>query len=210
MSDRILTPEKFLSPQEIIRFRRALQVEQEYALAHCNRTPIRDAAMFSTILGAGLRVSEVVNLKIDNLFLTQDRCEILIERSKRDKSRIVKIDRSLKNVLKSFLAWKAKNGESTKPNDYVFSSRNKQAYTTRAIQKRFHIYKQKAGIRKDCGVHSLRHTFALLLYKASNYNLRLVQKQLGHSSILTTQIYADVLDVETEKAVNKMFEGVSA
>ena len=210
MSDRILTPEKYLSPQEIIRFRRALQVEQEYARARCIRTPVRDAAVFSTILGAGLRVSELVSLKVGHLYLSQGRCEILVEKSKGGKTRMVKIDKSLKSILKGFLSWKVKNSEITDPGANLFLSRNKKPYSTRAVQKRFHFYKDKAGVKKDCGVHALRHSFALLLYKASNYNLRLVQKQLGHSSIITTQIYVDVLDIETEKAVNKMFEEVRA
>ena len=210
MSVSFLTPEKYLSPSEINRFRHALQVEQEYAIARKMRTPVRDSAILLTILGAGLRVSEAANLKIGHLFLEQGRSEILIDKSKGGKSRIVKISKSLRATLKSFLSWKTQNGELTDSGSNLFINRKFKPYTTRAIQLRFQKYKEKANIKKICGVHALRHTFGLLLYRSSGYNLRLVQKQLGHSSIITTQIYSDVLDVETEKAVNKMFEEVSA
>ena len=50
-------------------------------------------------------------------------------------------------------------------------------------------------------IHSLRHTYAVRLYKASGYNLRLVQKHLGHSSVTTTQVYADVLDADVDQAL---------
>ena len=53
--------------------------------------------------------------------------------------------------------------------------------------------------------HDLRHTYASYLYHASGNNLRMVQKQLGHQSIRTTEVYADVLDGETEKAVNALY-----
>ncbi|TFB12615.1 hypothetical protein E3V33_05110 [Candidatus Marinimicrobia bacterium MT.SAG.4] len=53
-------------------------------------------------------------------------------------------------------------------------------------------------------IHSLRHTYATNLYKASGYNLRLVQRQLGHSSPTVTQVYADVMDSDVEEALRNM------
>ena len=103
MSGNFLTPEKYLSPQEVSRFRRSLQVEQEYGFAHKSKTPIRDAAVLSTILGAGLRVSEATHLKVGNLFLEQDKSELLIERSKFGKSRIVQIGKDVRRNLRNYL-----------------------------------------------------------------------------------------------------------
>ena len=205
MSGQILTAEKYLSPQETNRFRRTLKVELEFAKCNNLETPIRDAAILFTVLGAGLRVSEARALKIKHLFLDQGRSELFIECSKGGKSRIVKIDRELKQHLKKFLKWKAQNNESIELGSHLFVNRIGNPYTTRAIQLRFHLYKKKSGITKDCGIHALRHTFALLLYRSSGHNLRLVQKQLGHSSIITTQVYADILDTDMKVAVEEMF-----
>jgi integrase/recombinase XerC len=52
----------------------------------------------------------------------------------------------------------------------------------------------------------LRHTFATYLLKASNYNLRLVQAQLGHSSIRTTQVYMGLMDEDVKKAINRLYK----
>ena len=205
MSGHLLTPEKYLSPLEVSRFRRVLKVEYEYAISHHYKTPIRDVAILQTILGAGLRVSEAANLKIGHLYFDQGQSELLIDCSKGGKSRIVKINKGLRTALKNFLKWKEQNGELLEKEDYAFLSCRKKPYTTRAIQMRFYIYRDKANLKKDCGIHALRHTFGLLLYKSSGHNLRLVQKQLGHASILTTQIYADVLDSDTEAAMEKIF-----
>ena len=62
----------------------------------------------------------------------------------------------------------------------------------------------KAGRASHYSIHSLRHTYAVRLYKASSYNLRLVQKQLGHRSVSTTQVYADVLDVDVDQALENL------
>ncbi|GAH75377.1 unnamed protein product, partial [marine sediment metagenome] len=59
---------------------------------------------------------------------------------------------------------------------------------------------------KRYSIHCLRHTYATRLYKASGYNLRLVQKQLGHSSVSTTQVYADVMDSDVDQAVANLDE----
>jgi integrase len=66
----------------------------------------------------------------------------------------------------------------------------------------FKRYAKMAGLPERFTIHSCRHTYASLLYRASRYNLRLVQKQLGHASIRTTQVYADVLSYDALEAVN--------
>lgn len=73
--------------------------------------------------------------------------------------------------------------------------------TPSGIQQVFKKWAIKAGLPSRYSVHSLRHTHATRLYKASGYNLRLVQKQLGHSSVATTQVYADVIDEDAVQAL---------
>ena len=210
MSGKLLTPQKYLSPEEVACFRKVLDREEKIGFARGLEVPVRDAAILHTILGAGLRVSEAANLKLGHLFLNYGEAEIFIEKSKNDKERVVKIGQDLKKRLKRFLKWKRETGEPINEEDHLFISRFKKPYTTRGIQKRFHVYMDKAGIDKGCGIHSLRHTFGLLLYRSSGHNLRMVQKQLGHSSPVVTQIYADVLETDTHKAVDQMFKTPAA
>jgi site-specific recombinase XerD len=77
--------------------------------------------------------------------------------------------------------------------------------TTRAIQKAFKRLAALAGLPDRYSIHCLRHTYACELYKASGYNLRLVQKQLGHASITTTQVYADVMDPDVGLALKRLY-----
>jgi len=76
--------------------------------------------------------------------------------------------------------------------------------TTSAIQKVFKKLARKAGLPARLSIHSLRHTNATELYKASGYNLRLVQQQLGHSTISVSSVYAAVLNKDLEKAVENL------
>lgn len=77
--------------------------------------------------------------------------------------------------------------------------------TVRALQKIFTRVCEAVGI-KGHSIHHCRHTYGSELLAASGGNLRLVQKQLGHSKITTTQVYADVFDGEMDAAVEGMYE----
>jgi len=77
--------------------------------------------------------------------------------------------------------------------------------TTRALQKIFKRCAEKACLRSSYSIHCLRHTYACFLLKAGNWNLRLVQKQLGHARISTTQVYADVMMPDVKKALDRLY-----
>ncbi len=65
--------------------------------------------------------------------------------------------------------------------------------------------RKKAGIALHYSIHCLRHTYACQLYKAGDYNLRLVQKQLGHSRISKSEVYADVMKPDLQKALKRLY-----
>ena len=77
--------------------------------------------------------------------------------------------------------------------------------STRALEKAFKRVAARAHLPEHYSIHCLRHTFACQLYKASGYNLRLVQKQLGHSKAKTTEVYADVLNPDLNKALERLY-----
>lgn len=113
----------------------------------------------------------------------------------------------LKDHLNEYMSWKQDIAEPTDSSDpLLLSSNSGRHLTTRAIEKAFKRTAAKAGLSIHYSIHCLRHTYACQLYKASGYNLRLVQKQLGHSSIHTTEVYADVMEPDIKDALRKLYK----
>jgi site-specific recombinase XerD len=132
--------------------------------------------------GAGLRVSEVVALKVQDRDLTE--LTIHIKQAKGQKDRISVVPESISDELKNLLVGKANN-------DFVFAGERGRKLTTRTAQKVFENALRVSGITKDATFHSLRHSFATHLLE-NGTNVRYVQELLGHQNIRTTQIYTQV------------------
>lgn len=138
--------------------------------------------MISLTYGAGLRVSEVVNIKVKHLNL--DELTILVVEAKGGKDRISVLPEKLIPDLRIMVA--AKTGD-----EYLFDSERGGKLTTRTAQSVFEKSLQLAGIQKAATFHSLSHSFATHLLE-SGVDSRYIQKLLGHSNIATTMIYAKV------------------
>lgn len=132
--------------------------------------------------GAGLRVSEVINLKVKDINL--EKLTIHLKNAKGKKDRITIFPQKLKLDLQNLIVGKDKN-------NFVFSSERGGKLTTRTAQKIFENSLKKSGIKKDATFHSLRHSFATHLLE-NGINIRYIQELLGHSNIRTTQIYTKV------------------
>ena len=133
---------------------------------------------------------------------------LVVRHGKGNKQRNVRFNGKLKKAFHEYIAWKEKTGEGTRSEDpLIFSSNTKGHMTTRALEKVFKRCAKRAGIGGNYSIHCLRHTYACYLYKASRYNLRLVQKQLGHSSIKVTEVYADVLNPDANRALSRLYAG---
>jgi len=105
-----------------------------------------------------------------------------------------------------YLRFKARRGEATAADSPVFvSARSGRPLGRRRMQDVFRRWCAEAGLSRPYRFHALRHTYATELYRAGEGDLRLVQKQLGHSRITTTQVYADVLDEDAEAAVERLY-----
>lgn len=130
--------------------------------------------------GLGLRVSEIVNLKVSDIDF--DRNTVLIS-GKRNKQRQVMLPVSLKSDLQKYI-------ELEKLIKYVFSGR-KGKYSVKSVQKVFGRAIKKAKITKPATCHSLRHSFATHLLE-SGVDIRIIQKLLGHKRITATQIYTQI------------------
>ncbi|MES1223439.1 MAG: tyrosine-type recombinase/integrase [Bacteroidota bacterium] len=146
---------------------------------------LKHKAMLFTAYSAGLRVSEIAALKIKHI--DSDRMQVLIENAKGKKDRYVNLSPVLLDILRAYF-----KNYKPKPKEYLFESeQTKTAYPTRTIQKIFQNAKEKAGIKKDVGVHSLRHSFATHLLEKGT-DIRYIKDLLGHFNIKTTERYLHV------------------
>lgn len=138
--------------------------------------------MLALAYGAGLRVSEVVKLKVGDLDFGAG--VIHIKAAKGNVDRITLLPEKIRNELRGFMAFK-------QIKELVFESERGGMLSTRTLQKVFENGLQKAGIRKPATFHSLRHSFASHILE-NGVNLRFIQELLGHANIRTTQIYTHV------------------
>ncbi|MBC7099398.1 phage integrase family protein [Candidatus Bipolaricaulota bacterium] len=196
-----LTREDFMTPEEVRRLKGVLRRAAQEALKTGKKGPVRDWAIIHVALDAGLRVSEIVSLRVGDLILDPGHSAIIVRQGKGGKKRGVDIGSPLRDHLLQYLEWKRAVGEPTSPEALLFLSPRGGPLTRQAVYHAFKRYARLAGLPGRFTIHSCRHTYASMLYKASRYNLRLVQKQLGHSSIRTTQVYADVLSQDALEAV---------
>lgn len=138
--------------------------------------------MVALTYSGGLRVSEIIRLKIKDLQLAE--LTIHIKGAKGNKDRITVFPEKLKNAIECLIM--GRNSD-----DYVFASERGGALTERTAQKVFAEGLKNAGIKKEATFHSLRHSFATHLLE-NGTDVRYVQELLGHANIRTTQIYTKV------------------
>ncbi len=144
----------------------------------------------SLLYSTGLRVSELVNLKIDDLNFGEKTG--WVRKGKGSKDRLFVLSENLSKELGEYL--KEKEGHK-----YVFSK--DEPLTTRNIQKIIKGTKIRAGISKRVTPHTLRHSFATHLLEQGT-DIRLIQTMLGHSSLNTTQVYTHVSSEQIKKVTN--------
>ena len=194
----IITPDKYLTKEETKCLRKTCHEGATLAKSKGIQAPVRDALIIELALGSGLRVSEMANLKVEDLYLKKGQGALHVKNGKGGKDRVVNIGSNLKKQILEFLDYRTMNSP------YLFPSERGEKMTRSGIQQVFKKWAKKAGLSSHYSIHSLRHTYATNLYKASCYNLRLVQKQLGHSSPSITQVYADVINTDVVEALKNL------
>jgi integrase/recombinase XerD len=204
MKKWILTPDKYLKPEEAALLRGYLEDKSIAAIVKKKKKPVRDWAAIDIALSAGLRPSEICHLTIKDAFVGKGESALFVKNGKGKKDRLVLIGDKLKTHLKGYLSWKKQAGETVAPDSYLFVSERGPKMTLSAIQKRFKHATKACGLDSRYSIRSARHTYGTMLYRATK-DLRMVQKQLGHSNIQVTEVYADVLKEDTEKAVNALY-----
>lgn len=152
-------------------------------------TNLKHNTMLKLIYGMGLRVSEIVNLKVNDV--DSQRMQVFIERAKGKKDRYANLPESLLDQLREYYV-------EYRPKDYLFEGQYGGALSVRTAQQVFKSALQRAGIKKQYGVHSLRHSFATHLLD-NGTDIRFIQELLGHKDIKTTLIYTNVSDKSIRK-----------
>ncbi|MEM5867627.1 MAG: tyrosine-type recombinase/integrase [Candidatus Aenigmatarchaeota archaeon] len=144
--------------------------------------------MVMMLYSSGLRLSELINLKVEDLELKEKIGWVRTGKGEKDRAFI--ISEKVLEKLEKFIVGK-------NPSDYLFNGRNGKL-SPRAIQKIVSNAAKKAGIAKKVSPHTLRHSFATHLLE-SGENIRKIQELLGHSSLNTTQVYTHISIEEIKK-----------
>lgn len=156
----------------------------------------RDLAIIAFLIHTGARVSELVNIKTEDINLIEKVVRI---KGKGDKERFVPLTNELAMIVTKYVS------EKEKDSDYLFLSKYKKELTPLSIQLIVKKYASKAMLKKHVTPHKLRHTFATLALETGVSPIT-ISELLGHSSLNTTMKYTHVTNKLTEEAVRKIAE----
>jgi len=153
-------------------------------------TNLKHNTMLKLCYGMGLRVSEIVNLKITDI--DSKNMQVFVERAKGKKDRYANLPESILDQLRAyFMAYK--------PGKFLFEGQYGEQYSSRSAQQVFKTALQKANINKTVGIHGLRHSFATHLLEAGT-DIRFIQELLGHNDLRKTLRYTHV----SEKSIKNI------
>lgn len=147
-----------------------------------NPKEIRDKAMLELLYATGMRVSELISLRLGDVNLSMN----YILCSSSGKERVIPIENAAKNALESYI--RNVRADMCADTEYLFTNMKGNPMTRQGFWKLIKAYAKKAGIEKDITPHTIRHSFASHLV-SNGADLKAVQEMLGHSDISTTQIY---------------------
>ena len=149
----------------------------------------RDYIIIEMLYSCGLRVSELCELCISDLFLKEGYMRV---RGKGSKQRLVPMSERMVELLEQWLQERSEMDIKPGEEDYVFiSHRRKKRLSRITVFHNIKVYAERAGITKNISPHTFRHTFATHLLEGGA-NLRAIQAMLGHESIGTTEIYTHI------------------
>ena len=155
----------------------------------------RNKAMLELMYATGIRVSELVNLKLQDIDLNQD---IIRTFGKGSKERVIPIGDYAKEYLEKYIYEYRGSMLKKEASEYLFLNNHGKKMTRQGFFKIIKKIAQEKGINKDLSPHTLRHSFASHLLK-HGADLRTIQELLGHSDISTTQIYTHITNEQLKK-----------
>lgn len=177
-----------------------LQCFLNYLKRADGRFHLRNNTMFTLLVTTGMRRSELVNLKWEQINFEMATVKI---NGKGNKERLVPLHPIVQPLLKDYKSGLLENYK--KPSDWIFLNKNKKQLNPRGLHKIFKDTLAAAGLDvQRYSLHHLRHTFATLLLQNNpeNIDLRTLQELLGHESLVTTQVYTHVEYEQKKKAID--------
>ena len=148
----------------------------------------RDKAIIELLYSCGIRVTELCNLEMSNLFIDEDLIRVM---GKGNKERLLPLGVRSKKYLDDYIKHSRNSHIKKSVSSFVFVSRNGNQLTRAMINIILNKWTQVSGLKKSVSPHKLRHSFATHLLEGGA-DLRFVQALLGHSDISTTQIYTHI------------------
>lgn len=188
---------KFLSPPEARQLIKTCEEHSIVDIAKGRKTWVTRYMLVHLALHSGLRIAELADLQIGDLYLKGITDMYLIVRhgkgrGAKGKKRDVYLDREIIKHIRDYIAYKKKVlKQPITPESPLLARKDDIKYSTTGLHLSFKRAIEAAGLPKHYSPHSCRHTYATMLYAKTN-NLRFVQKQLGHSSLNMTVLYADI------------------
>ena len=199
MSTRTRNTLRFIRPDEVKRLLAFLKKDAESGCFQGCLWRVRRWFAVELALATGLRVSEVAALRWTDFVTDKKGGWVVVRRGKFGASRMVRFGTRFATVIEEY---RRMVGES----EWVIEARSGKRVSVRTLQKWVKDAFKEAGIGDGYSFHSLRHTYATALYRASNYDIRLVQEQLGHRDPRSTQIYTHPDPYSASSVFNSLYE----
>lgn len=195
----VIDREKYLDATEVKQFRMVIEAQ---AIVDLRKGRIRGPLTWMLVdlaLSTGLRVSELVSLKIKDVDLKRGAMKVTRLKRKKKSTETMAIGKDLVDHLRDYIEW---TGRTKGP---LFVGQ-RGPLTYRGLQQMWKNAIKLAGLPDELSIHSARHTLAVHLLKKTS-NLRQVQKQLGHASPATTaNMYADISFEDMQEGVTGVYE----
>lgn len=201
----IIIPANFKSPRVERKLPVVLTVDEIFYLLDTikvediqSRFPYRDKALFEILYATGVRCSELVNIRIQDIDFSGKSIRVL---GKGKKERFVlfgdKARKSVKTYMKEERSFLVKDGGEL-ANDYLFLNYSGKQITQRSVQRIFTMFRKLLKVDRNLTPHKVRHSFATHLLN-QGADLRVVQELLGHATLATTEIYTQVSSADLAK-----------
>ncbi len=188
-------PQFYNLPRPVKEYKLPTVLSEEEVLAIFKQIDnLKHRCIMFMLYSGGLRLSEVVNLKIGDI--DSKRNIILIKAGKGKKDRTTLLSQTLLELLRDYYL-------EYRPKDYLFEGQDKGQYSVRSVQNILKAALAKSGVKKHATVHTLRHSFATHLLERGT-DLRYIQELLGHASSKTTEIYTHVTKRGLDKIVSPL------
>ena len=191
---------KYFNEKQIKLLRRTARDRARLAREKKTEAGVREWMVIDLLTSTGMRIAEAADVRCGDIKTGYGDSELFVRDGKGGRSRNIQIPENLKKHLKSFIQWKIKRGEPVGVEDHLVVGQ-RGPWTVQGFRGAIKKLLRMLDLY-ECGksVHALRHSYAVEYYRRSR-DLRGLQKQLGHASIQTTTIYADVTKEDIQENI---------